>query len=61
MMNMTGDTTPLRAGKKSNSALKNVDTTNPKEHYIIAAAGFYGNHQYADLSLIVKRRPLGSH
>jgi len=48
------DTTPLRRGIKK--GLVDVETNDLKQHYRFAAAGLYANHEYADLSLILKGR-----
>lgn len=50
------DTTPLRIGKKSKTALHDVETSDLAEHFKIHSAGLYASHQYADLSLILKGR-----
>ncbi len=53
------DTTPLpKIGSKKNFP-KNVETNDLTKHYQFAAAGYYANHEYADLALILKNRKVG--
>ena len=48
------DTTPLRRGVKK--GLVDIETNKLTDHYRYASAGLYANHEYADLSLILKGR-----
>ena len=50
------DTTPLPKTRTANNDLKDIETVNLIQHYNIAAQGLYGNRQYADLSLILRKR-----
>ena len=51
------DTTPLPKTRTGiNNDLKDVVTKDVTEHYNIHAQGLYGNRQYADLSLILRKR-----
>ena len=49
------DTSPL-GRKPTTTPLKTLETIDLAEHYKIAAAGFYANHQYADISLLRRGR-----
>ena len=53
------DTTPLRIGKKSKKDLTDIETIDYTKHYMIHANGLYGNRQYTDLSLLLKRSRIG--
>jgi len=50
------DTTPLRrtTGQKDN-ALHDIETNDPQKHYMINNNGLYGNHEYTDLALLLKK------
>ncbi|MCH9657204.1 hypothetical protein K0U27_00680 [archaeon] len=52
---MSADTTPLRRAPKDHP-LETADVKSLSDHYVIASSGFYAQHQYADLSLILKRK-----
>ena len=54
------DTTPLRRTPigADRGGFKDLETNDLTKHYTIAANGIYGNRQYADISLIVKRGAL---
>ena len=58
MVSMTNntdpDTTPLPRDIGETNELHDIETNDLREHYIIHANGFYGDHQYADLSLILR-------
>lgn len=55
------DTSPLRRDpiNSTKKDLQSIETNDLKKHYLINANGFYGNHQYADLALILKRKHPG--
>jgi len=59
MPNNDPDTTPLRRLSKlpEDAKLAPVETNDLSEHYKIASQ-FYGDRQYADLSLLLKRNVL---
>lgn len=54
-------TSPLRRDPVNavKTDLHDMETNDLKKHYMIAANGLYGNHQYADASLILKRKHPG--
>lgn len=53
------DTTPLRPAGRKTSSLADVEVKSPQEHYMMnASAGFYGNREYTDLALLLKRNIL---
>lgn len=51
---MSSVPTPIADKKKT--ALADVETNNLVKHFAIHSNGLYGDHQYADLSIILKRR-----
>ena len=56
------DTTPLRRTTTSNekdNALHDIETNDPQKIYMIHSNDMYGNHEYTDLALLLKKRPLG--
>ena len=52
------DTTPLRRTPigETKAGFQEKDISDLKVHYRIAAAGYYADHTYADISLILKNR-----
>ena len=55
------DTTPLRkttSSNKKDNALHDIETNNLQKHYMIDHNGLYGNHEYTDMALLLKRNIL---
>ena len=52
------DTTPLRRTPigETKAGFQNKETSDLRDHYLVAAAGYYANHTYADISLILKNK-----
>lgn len=57
-MSTDPDTTPLRKIGEKKGSLSDVEVNSPQEHFMIHSNGFYGDHQYTDLALLLKRNIL---
>lgn len=53
------DTTPLRKAGERRDFGADIIAKTPQDHYILnTGAGLYGNRQYADLALLLKKNIL---